>query len=402
MELTILLRTKTLSCPTHSPWPCFSTEEIEATSDVLRSGKVNYWTGEQGRLFEREFADYCGVNHAIAVTNGTVALELALLGLQIGAGDEVIVTPRTFIASASAIVMRGAAPVFADVDPITQNITAQTISKVITPRTRAIIVVHLAGWPCDMDAIMDLADDHQLKVIEDCAQAHGASYKGRPVGSFGHVAAFSFCQDKIMTTGGEGGMLVTNDEALWQRAWAFKDHGKSHNAVYNREHAPGFRWLHESFGTNWRLTEIQSAIGRIQLRKLDGWIAQRRSHALELNKCFEKITALRVTRPPNEIGHAYYKYYVFVQPEKLADGWNRDRIVAEINADGVPCYSGSCSEIYLERAFEGSGWQPAERLKYAVELGETSLMFLVHPTLNNEAISATCGAVMEVMATASA
>ena len=205
-----------------------------------------------------------------------------------------------------------------------------------------------------------------------------------------------------MTTGGEGGMLVTNDEALWQRAWAFKDHGKSHNAVYNREHAPGFRWLHESFGTNWRLTEIQSAIGRIQLRKLDGWIAQRRSHALELNNCFEKITALRVTRPPNEIGHAYYKYYVFVQPEKLADGWNRDRIVAEINADGVPCYSGSCSEIYLERAFEGSGWQPAERLKYAVELGETSLMFLVHPTLNNEAISATCGAVMKVMATASA
>ena len=383
------------------PWPQYAKQEIEAATEVLRTGKVNYWTGEEGRLFEREFADYCGVNHAVAVTNGTVALELALLGLQIGQGDEVIVTPRTFIASASAIVMRGAIPVFADVDLVTQNITATTIAKVITGRTRAIIVVHLAGWPCDMDSIMDLANDHQLKVIEDCAQAHGASYKGRPVGSLGHVAAFSFCQDKIMTTGGEGGMLVTNDEDVWQRAWAFKDHGKSYDSVYHREHAPGFRWLHESFGSNWRLTEIQSSIGRLQLRKLDGWIAQRRRHALQLNDCFEQLPALEVTRPPNQIGHAYYKYYVFVRPEKLADGWNRDRIMAEINAEGVPCYSGSCSEIYLEKAFEGSGWQPAERLKNAVELGETSLMFLVHPTLSNESISATCHAVMKVMTTAS-
>lgn len=385
---------------TFSAWPSFTKQEADAVSKVLLSNNVNYWTGDEGRLFEQEFAKYCGVNHAVALTNGTVALELALLALRIGQGDEVIVTPRTFIASASAIVMRGAIPVFADIDPVSQNITAETIAKVITPRTRAIIVVHLAGWPCDMDAIMALADDHHLKVIEDCAQAHGASYKGRPVGSLGHVAAFSFCQDKIMTTGGEGGMLVTHDEALWARAWAFKDHGKSYEAVYHHEHAPGFRWLHESFGTNWRLTEMQSAIGRLQLRKLDRWIAQRRRHAEQLSDCFDQIPALRVTRSPAEIGHAYYKYYVFVRPEKLATAWDRDRIMAEINLAGVPCFSGSCSEIYLEKAFKGSGWQPAERLKNAVVLGETSLMFMVHPTLSDNAIEATCQAVSKVMAKA--
>ena len=204
-----------------------------------------------------------------------------------------------------------------------------------------------------------------------------------------------------MTTGGEGGMLVTNDKALWSRAWAFKDHGKDYDTVHNKEHPSGFRWLHESFGTNWRLTEMQAAIGRLQLRKLNNSVALRRHHAQQLSKFFEPIPALRVTRPPAEIGHAYYKYYVFVRPEKLANGWNRDRIMAEINREGVACFSGSCSEIYLENAFEGSGWQPAERLKNAVDLGETSLMFLVHPTLSSEAISATCQAVMKVMTTAS-
>jgi dTDP-4-amino-4,6-dideoxygalactose transaminase len=379
------------------PWPNYPEDEVVAATNVLRTGKVNYWTGEEGHYFEREFADYCNVNYALAVTNGTIALELALIGLEIGSGDEVIVTPRTFIASASAIVMRGATPVFADVDPTSQNITAETIAHVITPHTRAIIVVHLAGWPCDMDPIMALADSHDLKVIEDCAQAHGASYKGRPVGSLGHVAAFSFCQDKIMTTGGEGGMLVTNDKDLWSRAWAFKDHGKSYDTVFNKEHPPGFRWLHESFGTNWRLTEMQAAIGRLQLHKLDDWVAQRRRHAQQLSDCFEKVPALRVTQPPAYIGHAYYKYYVFVRPEKLSTGWDRHRIMVEINKEGVPCFSGTCSEIYLEKAFELAGCQPADRLQNAVLLGETSLMLLVHPNLTIDAINITCKAVTEVM-----
>ncbi|BCO11451.1 4-keto-6-deoxy-N-Acetyl-D-hexosaminyl-(Lipid carrier) aminotransferase [Citrifermentans bremense] len=377
------------------PWPSFSSDEVDAVRDVLLSNKVNYWTGTEGRLFEKEFAAYCCARHAIALANGTVALELALYALGIGPGDQVITTSRTFIASASCVVMRGAIPVIADVDSLSQNITAETIRGLITPRTKAIIAVHLAGWPCDMDAIMDLAREHGLKVIEDCAQCHGATYKGRPVGSLGDVAAFSFCQDKIMTTGGEGGMLTTNDERIWRRAWEFKDHGKSYDAVYNREHAPGFRWLHESFGTNWRLTEMQSAIGRVQLVKLPDWTRIRRRNAAILTEGFTNIPGLRVTVPPEHIGHAYYKYYVFVQQEELQDGWDRDRIMNAVVSVGIPCFSGSCSEIYLEKAFDGM--RPEHRLPVAKTLGETSLMFLVHPTLTEKDMSDTVAAVRRVM-----
>ena len=393
-----------------APWPFFEQDEIVAAIAPLQSGKVNYWTGTEGREFEKEFASFTGCKHAIALANGTVALELALYGLGIGSGDEVIITPRTFIASSSCCVMRGAIPVVADVDPVSQNITAETIRPHITHRTKAIICVHLAGWPCDMDSIVVLAREHGLKVIEDCAQAHGATYKGRPVGSLGDVAAFSFCQDKIMTTGGEGGMLTTNDEALWRKAWEFKDHGKSYEAVYNCEHAPGFRWLHESFGTNWRLTEMQSAIGRAQLRKLPDWTTARQRHAATLTECFSKIPALRLTTPPPEIGHAYYKYYVFIRPEfesRLVDNSKfkiqnskltsiRDWVMNAINAEGIPCFSGSCSEIYLEKAFIDAGYGPAERLPVAKALGETSLMFLVHPTLKDEDMVDTCRAVEKV------
>lgn len=380
-----------------APWPYFAADEIEAAERVLRSGKVNYWTGEEGRLFEAEFAAFSGCRYAVAMANGTVALEAALYALGIGPGDEVIVTSRTFIASASCAVMRGAIPVIADVDPVSQNITAETIQKVLTSRTKAIIAVHLAGWPCDMDAILAVAREKGLCVIEDCAQAHGAAYKGRPVGSMGDVAAFSFCQDKIMTTGGEGGMLTTSSREIWEKAWSFKDHGKSYDAVYHREHPPGFRWLHESFGTNWRLTEMQSAIGRVVLTKVPGWVESRRKNAAVLNKCFSEIPALRVTIPPEEVYHSYYKYYVFVRPEKLREGWDRDRIMEAVVAEGIPCFSGICSEIYLERAFEHGGFRPPERLPVAKELGDTSLMFLVHPTLSGEDMRDTCRAVVKVL-----
>lgn len=380
-----------------APWPFFDEDEREPVTDVLRSGKVNYWTGTEGREFEKEFAAYTNCKHAITLANGTVALELALYALGIGQGDEVITTCRTFIASASCIVMRGAIPVLADVDRVSQNITADTIRPLITSCTKAIICVHLAGWPCDMDPIMELAKEHGLTVIEDCAQAHGATYKGHPVGSLGDVAAFSFCQDKIMTTGGEGGMLTTNDESLWRKAWEFKDHGKSYGAVYNRQHPPGFRWLHESFGTNWRLTEMQSAIGRVQLRKLPEWTARRISNAHMLTNAFLTIPALQVTVPPVDSGHAYYKYYVFVRPEMLKSGWDRDRIMNAVVAEGIPCFSGSCSEIYQEKAFTAAGLGPKHRLTVAKELGENSLMFLVHPTLTNEHMMDTIQVMKKVM-----
>jgi hypothetical protein len=381
--------------PPFAPWPHFDADEIEAAARVLRSGKVNYWTGEEGRQFEKEFAAYTNCNHAVAVANGTVALELALYALGIGPGDEVIVPSRTFIASASCATMRGATPVLADVDRCSQNLTVDTILPLLTSRTKAIIAVHLAGWPCDMDSIMELSRSRGVKVIEDCAQAHGATYHGHPIGSFGDVAAFSFCQDKIMTTGGEGGMLTTNDPLLWQRAWSFKDHGKSYDAVYNRIHPPGFRWLHESFGTNWRLTEMQSAIGRVQLAKLQKWVEVRRRNADILLRGISRISALRVTKPPEGAGHSYYKYYAFVAPEKLREGWSRDRIMSAIQAEGVPCFSGSCSEIYLEKAFPEKS-RPTQRFQVARELGENSLMFLVHPTLSEEDMLDTCRAVSKV------
>lgn len=379
-----------------SPWPSFSEEEANAARDVILSNRVNYWTGQVCRQFEQEFAAWAGVRHAVALANGTVALDLALKALDIGPGDEVVVTPRTFLASVSCIVNAGATPIFADVDRDTQNITASTIEAVLTPRTRAVICVHLAGWPCDMDPIMALAKKHDLKIIEDCAQAHGALYKGRPVGSIGDVGAWSFCQDKIMTTGGEGGMVTTNDSKLWSFMWSYKDHGKSWEAVYERQHAPGFRWLHERFGTNWRMIEVQAAIGRIQLAKMSDWQARRLANARRIWEAAAALPGLRVPMLPVDITHAAYKCYVFVDFSRLADGWTRDAILEAINERGVPCFSGSCSEVYLERAFDGTGWRPEQSLPMARELGASSLMFMVHPTLTDAEIEKTVQVLGEV------
>jgi len=380
-----------------SVWPRFTSEEAEAVQKVLLSNKVNYWTGDECRQFEREFAAWTGTRYAVALSNGTLALDVGLKGLGIGPGDEVIVTPRTFIASASCVVNAGAIPVFADIDEASGNLSAETIARVITPRTKAVICVHLAGWPCDMDPIMALAAKHGFKVIEDCAQAHGAKYKGRSVGSIGHVGAWSFCQDKIMTTGGEGGMVTTNDEEVWRSMWSFKDHGKSYEAVYERQHPPGFRWLHEGFGTNWRMLEMQAVIGRIQLRRMAGWTERRTANAEAIWAACRPHASVYVPAFPGDCEHAHYKCYVYVDPARLADGWTRDLIVEAINGAGVPCYQGSCSEVYLEKAFDNTGWRPEQRLPVARKLGETSLMFLVHPTLTSEEISKTCEVVSNVL-----
>lgn len=380
-----------------SPWPSFSEEEALAVHKVVLSNRVNYWTGEECREFEREFAAWCGVEYAVALANGTLALDLALKALAIGEGDEVLVTSRTFLASVSSIVNAGAVPVFADVSLDSQNITPESVRGLITPKTKAIMCVHLAGWPCEMDGMMALADEFGLFVIEDCAQAHGARYRDASVGSIGHIGCWSFCQDKIMSTGGEGGMVTTNDRELWSKMWSYKDHGKSWGAVYEQEHPPGFRWLHNSFGTNWRMTEMQAAIGRIQLRRMADWTTKRLSNASRIWDAAKKINGLRVAEIPNYIVHGAYKCYVFVEPDKLRSGWSRDRIIAEINDLGVPCFMGSCSEVYLEKAFDNTAFRPDVRLKNAVSLGETSLMFLVHPTLKETEIKLTCDVLTQVM-----
>tara|TARA_R110000851_G_scaffold175556_1_gene321898 strand:+ start:24299 stop:25474 length:1176 start_codon:yes stop_codon:yes gene_type:complete len=385
-----------------SPWPSYTQEEADAASRVLLSNRVNYWTGQECREFEREFAEFSGTDYAVAVANGTVALDLALKALGVGVGDEIIVTSRTFLASVTCIVNAGAWPVFSDVDENSQGISAETVAELINDNTRAIIAVHLAGWPCDMDGLNELAWRHGLSVIEDCAQAHGATYKGKPVGSLGHVAAWSFCQDKIMTTGGEGGMVTTNDRELWSRMWSYKDHGKSWEAVYEREHPPGFRWLHESFGTNWRMTEMQAAIGRIQLRRMPDWTELRRANCEAIWQVARDCKGLQVPDVPEHIGHAGYKCYVFVEPTTLKPGWDRDRVMSEIVSAGVPCFSGSCSEVYFEKAIQDAGMAPAERLPVAKELGDTSLMFMVHPTLTADEIKLTCEVLARVMKEATA
>lgn len=387
-----------------SPWPSFTVEEADAVRDVLLSGRVNYWTGEQVKNFEKEFAEFTGTDYAIALANGTVSLDLALRALGIGLGDEVVVTSRTFIASVSAIINCGAVPVFADVERDSQNISVTTILPVLSIRTKAILCVHLAGWPCDMDPIMELAEDRRLFVIEDCAQAHGAKYKGKPVGSIGHIGCWSFCQDKIITTGGEGGMVTTNYKDLWLAMWSYKDHGKSWEAMFEREHAAGYRWVHNSFGTNWRMTEMQASIGRIQLKRMPEWNSKRRQNLYSVWNAAENLPCIRVPRlgclgceevcdSAEGCTHAAYKCYVFVEGNEAL----RDKILTGINERGVPCFPGSCSEVYLERAFERTSLRPKKRLPIAKELGETSLMFLCHPTLTNYEVEKTGSVLREVV-----
>ena len=378
-------------------WPCFGIDEQEAVLKVLRSGKVNYWTGEEGKRFEREFADFVGVKRAVAVANGTLALELALAALDIGRGDEVVVPSRTFIASASAVVMRGATPVIADIDPLSQNITLETIQAVASPRTKAIIAVHLAGQPCEMAPILEFAKARSIRVIEDCAQAHGATYRNQQVGSLGDVAAFSFCQDKILSTGGEGGMLVTNDRSLWERAWSLKDHGKSWNAVHHQHHTSVFKWLHERFGSNYRMTEMQAAIGRVALRRLPEWLELRRRNARRLEVGLKSIDGIELLPVTPGVQHSYYKYYAKLNTNLLRTGWSRDQVVRALQAEGIPCGSGACGEIYREQAFRQAGLGPVQPLAGAAAAGQASLMFQVHPTLGQSEMDDTCRAVAKVL-----
>jgi dTDP-4-amino-4,6-dideoxygalactose transaminase len=381
-------------------WPNFSQEEANKAKDILLTNKVNYWSGEECRKFEKEFAEYVQCKYAVATSNGTTALDLAFKAMNLDAGSEVLVTSRTFLASVSSIINAGLVPKFIDVSRDTQNIDVSKLENVITSKTKAILCVHLAGWPCDMDEIMCIANLHSLFVIEDCAQAHGAKYKGRPLGSIGHIGCWSFCQDKIMTTAGEGGMVATDNKEYWSKMWSYKDHGKSYDAVYNTKHNPGFKWLHDSLGTNWRMTEIQGAIGRIQLTKMESWSATRNKYLAKIWNACSCIDALRVPKfkclsctgcnQENACIHGAYKCYVFLDNSKIHPEWSRLDIIDRINSAGVPCFVGSCSEVYLEKAFESLDCLPDNRLPVAKELGESALMFLIHPSLTNKDIDYTC------------
>ncbi len=388
-----------------APWPSFSDDEIQAVVNVLKSGRINQWTGNEINAFEKEFSHYIGTSHAIALANGSLALDLALIAFNIGKGDEVIVTPRSFVASAGCVALRGAVTVFVDVDPVSQNITLETIAKAVSPKTKAVIAVNLAGWPCDLKKIKSFCEQNRIVLIEDCAQAIGAVLDGSKVGSFGDCAVFSFCQDKIMTTGGEGGMLVTNNRDIWEKVWSYKDHGKDYDAVFHQEHEPGFRWLVNSFGTNCRMTEMQAAMGRVMLKKVDGWVKERREFAALYNQAFNGIPGLRTTIPDEDVYHSYYKYYVFINQTLLKKSWDRAAVINALNDAGIPCYTGTCPEIYREKAFKNSLYRihagkkdkGTTYLPIARQLGETSIMLMVHPTLTPESIHYVIEQVKQVM-----
>ena len=373
------------SPPNISPWPYYEADEIESASQTLSSGKVNYWTGELGRQFEVAYAKSVGKQYGIALSNGTVALELALRALGIKAGDEVIVASRSYVASASCVLLLGATPVFADLNINSGNISVETIAPLINKKTKAIIPVHVGGWPCDMPAIMMLANQYNLLVIEDCAQAHGAYISGKPVGAWGHAAIFSFCQDKIISTGGEGGMLLLDDEQTYKKAWAYKDIGRSYDAVYHQEHAEGFRWLTESTGSNFRMTEFQAAIGLKQLDKLPSWVAQRNKNAIAIADILRHYDFIDV--PTFEASgdniNAYYRLYVKVKKPVVINNLNtvalRNNIVSQLTSSGVPCFVGSCAEIYREKLFVN--YAPIKRLPNAASFADSTFCFLVHHTI---------------------
>ena len=379
------------SPPNISPWPYYEADEIESASQTLSSGKVNYWTGELGRQFEVAYAKSVGKQYGIALSNGTVALELALRALGIKAGDEVIVASRSYVASASCVLLVGATPVFADLDINSGNISVETIAPLINKKTKAIIPVHVGGWPCDMPAIMMLANQYNLLVIEDCAQAHGAYISGKPVGAWGHAAIFSFCQDKIISTGGEGGMLLLDDEQTYKKAWAYKDIGRSYDAVYHQEHAEGFRWLTESTGSNFRMTEFQAAIGLKQLDKLPSWVAQRNKNAIAIADILRHYDFIDV--PTFEASgdniNAYYRLYAKVKKNAVVDGKSdetlRDFMINQLVVAGVPCFSGSCAEIYREKLF--TNLAPNKRLENAALFSDNAFCFLVHHTITNQQLS---------------
>ena len=403
--------TKLIPKSSFSPWPSFSKDEAKLVSDVLISNRVNYWTGDKVKKFEKEFSRWTGAKYSIALSNGTTALDLAIKALGINANDEVIVTPRTFIASVSSVCNVGALPIFADVDPDSGNITAESISKVISKKTKAIICVHLGGWPCNMGPIMKLAKKNKIKVIEDCSQAHGAMYKGKSVGTYGDISTWSFCQDKIITTGGEGGMVTTNNKSYWNVMWSLKDHGKSYMSVFKKKHPPGFRWHHDSFGTNFRMTEIQAVIGIYQLKKMKEWTKARNNNALQIINSIRNLKGIYIPSFKVHDGisenkfkqykqcciHAYYKLYIYLDFQFLKDEWSKNKIIDQINKEGVPVNGGSCPEVYLEKAFIKKGLNPKSRLPNAKKLGNKSIAILVHPTLKAEEIERTIHVIEKVI-----
>lgn len=372
-------------------YPYYPPTLISKVSQTLNSGKINYWTGNEGIIFEKEFSNYVNNKYSIAVSNGSVALEIALKALNLKKNDKIIVTPRSFIISASCVHNLNLKPVFADVD-INGNLSIEGIKKSYTKSIKAIILVHLNGLPCDLDPIIKFAKKFKIKIVEDCSQAHGAIYKRKPIGSFGDVATWSFCQDKIISTGGEGGMISTNNKKIWKKCWSLKDHGKNYYSVFYKKHKLGFKWLHDNFGSNYRMTEVQAVIGRYQLKYLNSQIKIRNIIAtkiIEALKIFWKKYNLiqeinfkcsgcklkNLKKKCNDCRHSFYRLNFFVninRREKLY-------LLNRLQNRNVNCNEGPCPEIYKEKIFKKLKFFSKKRLINTKHLGRKSIAYHINP-----------------------
>ena len=335
-------------------YPYYPPKLIHKINRTLKSGKVNYWTGNEGVMFEKEFSKYVGNKYSIAVANGSVALELALKALDLKKKDEIIVTPRSFVISASCVINLGLKPVFADVDQ-NGNLSIEGIKKSFNKNVKAIIVVHLNGLPCNLNPIIKFTKKNKIKLIEDCSQAHGAKYNNKSVGSFGDISTWSFCQDKIISTGGEGGMISTNNKKIWKKCWSSKDHGKNYYSVFHKKHKLGFKWLHDNYGSNYRMTEFQAVIGRYQLKYLDAQIKKRNKIAEKIINSlklfwskYNLISEPNFKRDCKKYTHAFYRLNFYINIKKK----DKIKLLKYLQRKKINCNEGPCPEIYKEKIFK--------------------------------------------------
>jgi dTDP-4-amino-4,6-dideoxygalactose transaminase len=367
------------------PWPQFAERTLTDILEPLKNGRVASWSGAKCAEFEQRWAAWAGAPHAIACSSGTAALHMALLACGVRPGDEVIAPSHTFASTSLAILHAGAVPVFCDVAE-DQTLSPSAVEPLVTGRTRALVVVHLYGIPCDMERILPAARRHGLRVIEDCAQATGAEVQGRKAGTLGDAGCFSLSMVKHVSTGGEGGMVVTGSDQVAGVCRSLRNYGREQDADGG--------WAHARVGFNYRLTEMQSIIGLNELARLDSWnLPRRRGFAKIYDHAFSGLYGVRAVplNSPQRL-NAYWKYPLQVEPDRLACGM--DELRAALAAEGIPEAGGAWPETYQEPAFaDPSG----RRCPVAEQLGKRTLVLALHPTWEKAHIETCVAAVKKVL-----
>ena len=370
-----------------SKWPNYDSKIINKIINILKSGRTNYLIGKEGSKFEKNFSKFYNIKYTNVVANASLGLELSLLSLNLKKGDEVIVTPRSYHSSVSSIIRAGLTPIFADIDRYSMNICPKSIEKNISKKTKAIICVHLYGMPCDMKKINKLCTKFKLKVIEDCSQAHGTKISKKYVGSFGDISVFSFCQDKIISTGGEGGMIATNNKKLHNKIWSLKEIGKNKTKYHKVDNSSNnFPYLHDSIGTNARITEIQSCIGNYQLNKLKNYIRRRNLNAMIYYEKLKKCKYLIIPKFSSNITHSYYRYTVIINDKLI----KRSLLMKNLKMEGVECNVGGCPTIYDEKYFKKNFRINKNNFPNTEYLKDKTISFIVDQTVDKKEIRKVC------------